>query len=374
VLASSDPRATLRVGGVMLVLLAAGVIAAVALAGRVELGAAIRVRVYFEHVGALRAGAPLMVAGRAIGKVEAITLVAAARAPAGHPLHGTGGAMARVRVDEDAAWMVPINGDVFVSSRGALSDRYLEVGPPAGGAEPGRAIRDGDELRGIDPPSLDRALQRTWDNLVRARSFLEAVRPEWDALMAELDSLSITLGTVEAVPGAYATMTSEIRTVMARAELAWDNAIAAGLTPDSVGALADRVGETFAALDAAGDQLGARIAALRAGIDRLRAQLAARPIADDLRRALDAADAALARLDVAVANGRALVAAFRRGEGSIARLMNDPEFPEDAKDLGKVLKRNPWKLFTRPQDEDRDADSAAKRPVPSAPRAVDPRD
>jgi ABC-type transporter Mla subunit MlaD len=363
VLASSDPRATLRVGGIMLVLLAAGVVAAVLLAGRIELGAAIRIRVYFEHVGALRAGAPLMVAGRAIGKVEAITLVAAGRAPEGHPLHGTGGAMARVRIDDDATWMVPVNGDVFVSSRGALSDRYLEVGPPPGGAEPGRAVRDGDQLRGIDPPSLDRALQRTWDNLVRARLFLEAVRPEWDALMAELDTLGATLGTVEPAPGATARLMSEVRTSMARAEEAWDRALAAGLTPDTVAALADQVRTTVAAVGAAGDQLGARIAGLRAGIDRLRGQLAARPIAADLRRALDAADAALARLDIALGNGRALVAAFQRGEGSIARLMKDPEFPEDAKDLGKVLKRNPWKLFTRPQDDDRDADSAAKRPT-----------
>jgi hypothetical protein len=28
--------------------------------------------------------------------------------------------------------------------------------------------------------------------------------------------------------------------------------------------------------------------------------------------------------------------------------MNDPEFPEDAKELGKILKRQPWKVINRP--------------------------
>ena len=29
--------------------------------------------------------------------------------------------------------------------------------------------------------------------------------------------------------------------------------------------------------------------------------------------------------------------------------MHDPEFPEDAKELGKILKRQPWKLIDHPQ-------------------------
>src|SRR5688572_19571418 len=124
----------------MLALLFAAVAFAVFLLGRLELGAAVRVRVYFAHVGALKSGAPLVVASQVIGKVEDIALVPEARAPEGHPLHGSGGAMALVRIDEVQTWKVPINADVFVSSRGALSDRYLEVGPPPEGAAPDRAV------------------------------------------------------------------------------------------------------------------------------------------------------------------------------------------------------------------------------------------
>ena len=39
-----------------------------------------------------------------------------------------------------------------------------------------------------------------------------------------------------------------------------------------------------------------------------------------------------------------------RGEGSLGLLMKDPEFPEDAKELGKILKRQPWKVIAKPKD------------------------
>ena len=39
-----------------------------------------------------------------------------------------------------------------------------------------------------------------------------------------------------------------------------------------------------------------------------------------------------------------------RGEGTIGRIQHDPEFPEDAKELGKILKRTPWRVIGHPQD------------------------
>ncbi len=363
-LAASDPRVTLRVGGVVLAALAAAVAFAVFVLGHIELGRAVRFEVYFAHLGALRAGAPLMVAGQAVGKVEEVALIPENRAPAGHPLHGTGGAVARVRLDAEAAWMVPRNGEIFVSSRGALSDRYLEVGPPPEGVEIGPAVRAGDKLRGVDPPSIDRALQQTWDNLVRTRVFLEAVRPEWDQLMAQIDALGATLDEIEPSPGAYRRVTDQVRTAIDGAADTWQRALDAGLTPDAVAALGVRFDETLAALHGADAQLRGRLASLRAGLDRLQGQLAQRgPRAiEQLRRAIDAADAALARLDGVVAQSRALLAGFARGEGSIARIMNDPEFPEDTKELGKVLKRRPWRLISHPQNDDRRDDPPARPP------------
>ena len=35
-------------------------------------------------------------------------------------------------------------------------------------------------------------------------------------------------------------------------------------------------------------------------------------------------------------------------KGSLMKLMHDPEFPEDAKELGKIMKRQPWKIINHP--------------------------
>jgi hypothetical protein len=43
-------------------------------------------------------------------------------------------------------------------------------------------------------------------------------------------------------------------------------------------------------------------------------------------------------------------ARIARGEGSLGKLMKDPEFPEDAKALGKIMKRQPWRIIQRPAD------------------------
>ena len=63
-----------------------------------------------------------------------------------------------------------------------------------------------------------------------------------------------------------------------------------------------------------------------------------------LEGALDEQARELARLDE-------LAARIASGEGSIGRIMSDPELPEDTRDLGKYLKRHPWKILETPADK-----------------------
>ena len=58
---------------------------------------------------------------------------------------------------------------------------------------------------------------------------------------------------------------------------------------------------------------------------------------------------AIAKVDPLLAKVEEINQRIARGEGSLGRLMNDPEFPEDAKELGKILKRHPWRVIDRPQ-------------------------
>jgi ABC-type transporter Mla subunit MlaD len=356
-LLAQDERLTRRVGAVVLVLLAFAIAFAIFIAPRIEWGRHVRVRVYFHHTGGLREGAPVIVAGRSVGRIEAIGL-----APHGAPgpLGGEEGVVVSAAISARVASRLPKDGDFFIASRGALSERYLEIGPPraspgaaeAAAATAPRTLADGDELRGQDPPTLDRVLERTWNNLTVARDFGRAIRPELDALRRELARLGEALeGLADDVAGAgglladVAALRSEAR-ALREVGLGGDRGLAQA---DAVLAGArSMIAGARGALDAIDPAAGAASAGGRALRDRLarrgpsllaRAELA---IART-RAAIDQLDPLLAKL----AELRARIA---RGEGSLGRLARDPEFPEDAKELGKILKRQPWKVIDRPRD------------------------
>ena len=106
------------------------------------------------------------------------------------------------------------------------------------------------------------------------------------------------------------------------------------------------------------------LAQTRATLDKL--QPVIDRLADQASRAKGAVTGAdpVGHLDAALARARAVIeqvdpllakveeinGRLARGEGSLGLLMHDPEFPEDAKELGKILKRQPWKVIAKPKD------------------------
>ncbi|HSK02901.1 MAG TPA: MlaD family protein [Kofleriaceae bacterium] len=358
-LAAQDERLTRRVGAVTLVLLAAGIAFAIFVAPRIEWGRHIRVRVYFVHTGGLREGAPVVVAGRSIGRIESI-----ARAPHGAPgpLGGDEGVVVTAAISARMASRLPRDGDFFVASRGTLSERYLEIGPasaahPAGAAGAAATasappLAEGDELRGRDPPTLDRVLQRTWHNLTVAREFGRAIRPELDLLRQRLAELGETIDAIAEDAGGAGAIVADVLALRAEARalrevglggdrgLAQLDAVIAGTR-----ALIARARGALDSRDPAASAASAGAAALRATLARRGPSIVAR-----FGLAIARARAAMDRLDPLLAKVAELRGRLERGEGSLGRLMRDPEFPEDAKELGKILKRQPWKIIDRPPD------------------------
>jgi phospholipid/cholesterol/gamma-HCH transport system substrate-binding protein len=339
-------RLTRRVGAVTLLVLAASIAFAIFIAPQIEWGPRIRIRVYFHHTGGLREGAPLVVGGRSIGRVESIS-------PLSHgapgPLGGEPGVVVTVAVAAAAAERVRSDGDVFIASRGALSERYLEIGPSRGEAP---ALAEGDELLGRDPPTLDRVLERTWNNLTVSYEFVRAVRPEYEQLRREAarlgESIDDLVGDVISSGGGavlfdLVALRAEARALRevglgGDAGLARLDAVIAGTR-----ALIARARGELDALGATADRLAASAGTLRAraagaGLDRFGVAIAR-------------ARAALAKIDPLLAKVQELNGRIARGEGSLGRLMRDPEFPEDAKELGKIMKRQPWKIIGRPEDD-----------------------
>jgi phospholipid/cholesterol/gamma-HCH transport system substrate-binding protein len=326
-LAIHDERLTRRVGAAVLAVAALTVVFVVVLLPRLE-RAGVDLRIRFHQVTGIAEGAPVKVAGRTIGHVRAMAMV-------------PGGVTAIVRLDDAWAARIPINADFFVDARSPLAPRYLAIGPPPGGAEPGRAVRDGDEVTGIDPPNLDTVLQRTWDNLTELSDFLDAIRPVGHRLDDDIAHLSLTVHGL--APGG--TMDLLVAQVIDESrEL--ERAVYAGhLDVASMQAMVARG-------DVCASHIKAAIEELRARVAEVRAAMAVAPdaekIAPDLRarldRALDSADRALASADRLATSVAAVTHELASGTGSLAAFAADLELVDDVKDLTKQLKNHPWQV------------------------------
>jgi ABC-type transporter Mla subunit MlaD len=346
-LLAQDERLTRRVGAITLVLLVLAIGFFVFVADRIEWGAQVRIRVYFRHAGTLREGAGLVVAGRTIGTVETI-----ARSPHGAPgpLGGDEGVVAVVAIEAREARRIARGGDVFVASRGPLSERYLELGPAPDPDAP--ALAEGDEFLGMAPPSLDSILQRTWDNLTTAKQFADEVGPELDALRVNLRQLVTTIdGLVPNLAG-VASLGVELDGLVTEARRLREVTLGGDAGQGHLAATLTQARVTVAQARRMLDLLGAKGSALAAGLDSLGTRLGARGPA-----AIKAVELAITRIRAAIDKVDPLLAKIQdindrlaRGEGSLGRLANDPEFPEDAKELGKIMKRQPWRIIARPKD------------------------
>lgn len=320
---------------------------------RIEWGSHTRVRVYFHHVSSLREGAAFVVGGRTVGKVETIAL-----SPRGEPgpLHGDEGVVVTVAVDAAMARRLDRSGDVFIASRGMLAERYLELGPPVE-ASAGTMLAEGDKLLGRDPPSLDRVLQRTWDNLTALGGFTADIKPELDALRAQVDELrghfAATGANVDAlIPGIeqLGPLLDDASTIRAEIEQIREQGLGGTAGLAKLGDVVTHARTILAASRVSLDKLDASATSLRAGFESMRGRLGTKgeQAIAAVELAVDRVRADIAKVDPLLAQIDALNQRLARGEGSIMKLMHDPEFPEDAKELGKILKRQPWKIIGRP--------------------------
>lgn len=337
---AQDDRLATRVGAIALLVLGAAVGFFVFVYGRIEWTDHVRVRVYFHQIANLHEGAPITIAGHPIGAVEAI-----ARSPEGAatPLHGDEGVEVTVALDARAAATVLRGGDVFLASKGAFSERYLEIGPSA---PRGAVLAEGDQILGSDPPSLDRVLQNMWDNLQIAARFTDAIRPELTALRGELSTLSGTLGALPApVP-----IRADLAALLLEAARTRDVALGGDAGLARIQATLALARATLAELRVTLAELDARAQALRAGVTTVQARLGTQGVVAlaHIEDAIARTRAAMAKIDPMLATAQDLADRLARGEGTIGKLAHDPEFPEDAKDLGKIMKRRPWRIIAHP--------------------------
>ncbi len=345
---AQDERLARIVGGVVLLLMALGIVFFVFIAGNIDWGARVRIQAFFRHTGELKEGAQVMVAGHTIGTVESIA--PSPRGAPGTPLDGEEGVAVTLDLSAAYAGRIARGGDFFVAGSTPLSARHLEIGPSPTPEGPTLAD-DHRPLRGSDPPTIDRVVQRTWENLLDAKRFVDEVAPEFRALRTELTKLAVTLDDLSPNIVGVASLGYELDGLVTEAKklreaLGGDRGLAA------LDTMLGRARTTITQARRMLDTLDAKSSTLATAIDGLRARLGDKGSAavQAVELAITRLRAAIDKIDPLLAKIEDLNARIARGEGTIGRLARDPEFPEDAKELGKILKRHPWRIFMRPRD------------------------
>src|SRR5262249_33886721 len=96
------------------------------------------------------------------------------------------------------------------------------------------------------------------------------------------------------------------------------------------------------------DVLGPKAAATAANLERVRGHLAGSDPLAGAEQLVTTIRAVLARIDPLIAKLDEIGDRIANGEGSLGRLLRDPEFPEDTKDFAKIIKPHPWRLLEPP--------------------------
>jgi ABC-type transporter Mla subunit MlaD len=341
----NDERLSKRVGTAVLGVTLAAIVFVVTLYDRMG-GDGVEIRVYFASVTAVPEGASVQIAGNTIGVLTSVTLVRSEDAPPGHLLHGTGGIAAVALIDPEWAARIPRNADFFVSARSMFAPPYLEIGPPADRALPGKRLVHGDEVRGVDPPSLDRVLQKAWDSLEDTRRFTEAIRPASEKLSAAIARLSLTILRLEPAPGQWDAIDTEMRGAVGEGKALFAELEAGRLDLAAIERLTVRIRALAARVDGVVTQMTGQIALLEAALAKAKADLPP-DLAARIEATVAEGKAAAAGAEAIIAGVRGITADVTSRRGTVGAMMSDVELLDDMKELTKHLKRRPWRVVVK---------------------------
>jgi ABC-type transporter Mla subunit MlaD len=316
----------------------------------IHLGRTVRVKLFLSHAGNVKEGADVQVAGQPIGRVESIQLVPErAAAAVDHPLHDvSGGVVLVLRLEAARVDWTSLNSEVFVASKGLLGEPYLEIGLPPAGQARGRPLSEGDQVRGVDPVRLDRVMTKSFVNLSETRVFFADVAPAARELSDRLGEVAVTLREIDPGGRRFGSLVASLRELGAETREFIGQLQAGDFDFHAVGALMARTRKFGTAAKEQFDDLASEFSTLRSELDRIRERVPT-DLVDRFVAAFESIQAAVKQAETTFASARQLFESIGRGEGTVGALLNDPEFADDAKELGKIIKRQPWRVIAPPQ-------------------------
>jgi phospholipid/cholesterol/gamma-HCH transport system substrate-binding protein len=305
--------------------------------GRWVRGPQTRFTADFAYAGGMPRGAPVKMAGVAIGRVERVEFRPEARDAEGLAIP----VRVHLSVDEGAMQAVKTDTAAFIGLQGALGEPFVELVP---GSMTAPVLQAGGALRGIDPPRTDLLIARLFDVLETAATVMIEDKDSFRRLLRSATGIIETADSVlrerrqdlsQAV-GELALAAADARRAARGASEVINAPEMRQMFTDSAAVIAVVRRDLPERLDTFGRLLD-RADALTKDLkpeDAARAQAALKKygeLADELRKTADA----LARV----------MAAIEKGEGSIGGFYKDPKVYDDLREMLTDLRKNPWKFL-----------------------------
>ncbi len=331
-----EKRLELKVGVLALGSLAA-LVALLWFMGELSFTSGQRVLVDFAHTGNVVKGAPVKLGGIAVGKVDAVELLAERRDPLGSPLL----VRMALTLTPAARAVLKVDATVTISSQGPLGEPYLELWP---GLKDAPLASDG-VLRGTDAPRIDLVSNRLANFLEAASTVLEKDPQALTKLVGGVTQLTQTVdgmlvdnrADVRELTTQLAAAAKDLRAVAVAARTQLEpNGKASGMIDDAAAVarmaradwpeLSKKASTAIGGLAAVSGQFteedGQKIKALVAKFQQ-----------------------AGERLDGLGSRAEKLLTRLEAGDGTLGALLKDKQAYDDLKSLLADLRKHPWKML-----------------------------
>jgi phospholipid/cholesterol/gamma-HCH transport system substrate-binding protein len=129
-----------------------------------------RITVQLNYAGGIKPGSDVMVAGAKVGKVDAIRYLHAAAPGEDAPVLGL-----ELLIDKRAKDLIREDSTFSVYMESLLGGKIVEITP---GSPPAPVLKEGAEVRGVDPPQLEELINEAVSLLEGIKGFIDELSPE----------------------------------------------------------------------------------------------------------------------------------------------------------------------------------------------------
>ncbi len=325
-----DDKTAVRIGALSCAVFAAVVAVVIGWRGS-SLADTLTIDVEFDHIGALTEGSDVQIASRVVGTVGSISLT--------HT-----GARATLVIESRYQTWIPSNAEVFITAKGLLGQPFLEIGPPARGAPPAATVTEGQTLRGLSPARIEIVILRSIENTKQFRALLTELSPAIHHFIDNLATLQVTAEEIGLDADKIDGLRQSGSALTGRGQQLVHTLSASGLSAEKIGALRARLTTLEAAANLELTRISSDLESIHRDILRWRSASSAQMLLK-LQLAASRALSLWGEAKQTVLLLTELVDRVDRGQGTVGAILSDPEFIDDAKELGRIIKRQPWRLI-----------------------------